>query len=85
MTETTPMTTSTARKTAWGGFTIERTLDASPARVFAAFADPAIKKQWFGVTEEWTPMESSLDFRVGGEEVDHGRHVSGFVSQMWAQ
>jgi len=79
------MTTSTARKTAWGGFTIERTLDASPARVFAAFADPAIKKQWFGVTEEWTPMESSLDFRVGGEEVDHGRHVSGFVSQMWAQ
>jgi len=78
MTETTP-------KTVYGGFTIERVLDASPARVFAAFADAKLKKQWFGVSEEWEPLESSLDFRVGGDEVDHGRHVSGMVSKMWAQ
>lgn len=82
MTET---TTPTTRKTVYGGFTIERVFDASPERVFAAFADAQQKKQWFGVSDDWTNLESSLDFRVGGEEVDHGRHVSGFVSKMWAQ
>jgi uncharacterized protein YndB with AHSA1/START domain len=86
MTETIPNgTTPQTRKVIYGAFTIERTLAASPARVFAAFADPAAKAQWFGWTEEWTLLEASLDFRVGGEEVAHGKHVSGMVSEMWAQ
>jgi uncharacterized protein YndB with AHSA1/START domain len=29
-------------------FVIERRYDASPARVFAAWADPAAKRRWFG-------------------------------------
>ncbi|MDQ1721444.1 MAG: hypothetical protein QOI26_1178, partial [Pseudonocardiales bacterium] len=29
-------------------FTVERTYNAAPARVFAAFADPAKKGRWFG-------------------------------------
>jgi len=86
MPETIPNgTTPQTRKVVYGAFTIERTLAASPARVYAAFADPAAKAHWFGWTEEWTLLEASLDFRVGGEETNHGRHKSGFVSEMWAQ
>lgn len=83
MTDTTP--TNTTRRTVYGGFTVDRVLDAAPARVFAAFADPALKAQWFGVSEDWELTDVSLDFRVGGEETNHGRHKSGFVSEMWAQ
>ena len=54
-------------------FTIERTYAASPARVFAAFAEPGTKAQWFGgPPERWRETERSLDFRVGGTEVLEG-------------
>jgi uncharacterized protein YndB with AHSA1/START domain len=47
-------------------FTIERTYDRAPARVFAAWADPAIKARWFGDGE--VGPASTFDFRVGGRE-----------------
>ena len=53
-------------------FVIERTYDAAPAKVFAAWSDPAAKRRWFGGPEEWERREYSLDFRVGGRE-----HASG--------
>lgn len=53
-------------------FTIERTYPASAEAVFAAFADPQAKAQWFGGPDEWQKSDHSLDFRVGGRE-----HVSG--------
>jgi uncharacterized protein YndB with AHSA1/START domain len=49
-------------------FTIERTYAASPARVFAAFADPAIKRRWFADGAKTNVNEYSADFRVGGYE-----------------
>jgi uncharacterized protein YndB with AHSA1/START domain len=49
-------------------FTIERTYSAPPARVFATFADPAIKRQWFLAAKGLTGDEYSADFRVGGFE-----------------
>jgi uncharacterized protein YndB with AHSA1/START domain len=49
-------------------FTIERRYPASPARVFAAFADPVKKAKWFGCVPEWIVAEQSCDFRVGGRE-----------------
>jgi uncharacterized protein YndB with AHSA1/START domain len=43
---------------------IERDYDASPARVFAAWADKSAKDQWFGASDG----EHELDFREGGRE-----------------
>lgn len=49
-----------------GMFVLERRYDASPERVFRAWADPAAFRRWFveapgAVIQEW-----SHDFRVGG-------------------
>lgn len=49
-------------------FVIERTYPAAPARVFAAWADPAAKARWFAGPEEWQAGPHELDFRVGGRE-----------------
>jgi uncharacterized protein YndB with AHSA1/START domain len=61
---------------AHGKFAIERIYDASRARVFSAWADPAIKARWFVGPEAWTPIERKLDFRVGGQELLHGRFAA---------
>ena len=51
-------------------FTIERTYDQPPARVFAAWADPSLKGRWFGGGTDETPVDFDTDFRVGGHERD---------------
>ncbi len=51
-------------------FTIERTYDAPPARVFAAWADPGLKSRWFGGGTDDAPIDLDMDFRVGGHETD---------------
>lgn len=61
-----------ARSVTHATFSLERTYDASPARVFSAFADPEVKKRWFASPEEWETVEESMDFRVGGREVNRG-------------
>jgi uncharacterized protein YndB with AHSA1/START domain len=53
------------RSTTQSTFVIERTYNASPQRVFDAWADPVAKAQWFGPPEK---PDYSLDFRVGGRE-----------------
>jgi uncharacterized protein YndB with AHSA1/START domain len=48
-------------------FAIERTYEATPARVFQAWAEPAAKASWFGPPN--LPHESrEFDFQVGGRE-----------------
>ena len=69
-----------ARTAAHGSFTINRVFEAAPARVFRAWADPAIKARWFGGIEGWQMLERSIDFRVGGKERLSGRKGSGVVS-----
>jgi uncharacterized protein YndB with AHSA1/START domain len=69
-----------ARSAAHGRFTLERLYDATPARVFRAWADPAIKARWFVGPADWTMLERSIDFRVGGRERLSGRKGSGIVS-----
>jgi uncharacterized protein YndB with AHSA1/START domain len=58
-------------------FTLERTYDASPARVFRAFADPALKRRWFVEGEGWEIEEYESDFRVGGREYSRFRFQGG--------
>ena len=53
------------RSAAHSTFVIERTYDAPAARVFAAWADAAVKSQWFGQPGD---QDHELDFREGGRE-----------------
>jgi uncharacterized protein YndB with AHSA1/START domain len=52
---------------------IERRYAIPPAHVFAAWADPAIKAQWFAVDGD----TYELDFRVGGQERSSGTTPNG--------
>ena len=51
-------------------FTLERRIAAPPARVYACWADPALKRRWFvdGDGPEWETERYQLDFRTGGTE-----------------
>ncbi len=49
-------------------FVIERTYAAPPARVFAAFADPAQKRRWLLDGKGVAADQYTSDFRVGGYE-----------------
>jgi uncharacterized protein YndB with AHSA1/START domain len=69
----------TERSVTHATFVVERHYDASPARVFAAWADPAAKARWFAGPEEWGRDEFGLDFRVGGREVSRGGPPGGPV------
>ena len=60
----------TNRSVTHATFVLERTYPASPARVFAAWADPGVKSRWFAADE--APTEFDLDFRVGGREINRG-------------
>ena len=53
---------------------LERSYEASPMRVFAAWADPEAKARWFACHAEYT-----LDFRVGGGEFTRGGEEGGPV------
>jgi len=56
---------------------VERTYPVPPARVFAAFADPATKRRWFAESPGVEVEEFALDFRVGGFERTRFRFVGG--------
>ena len=58
-------------------FTIERRFRQSPVQTFQAFADPALRQRWFRLPDSWTETEWSLDFRVGGGELNAGRDHRG--------
>ncbi|MDX6583637.1 MAG: hypothetical protein QOI10_2821 [Solirubrobacterales bacterium] len=60
-------------------FTIERRYEASPAKVFAAWADPAAKVRWFKGPDEWEAATHELDFRAGGVETNVGGPPGGPV------
>ena len=49
-------------------FVLERTYPQAPARVFAAFADPAKKRRWFADGGGDPDATYELDFKVGGAE-----------------
>jgi uncharacterized protein YndB with AHSA1/START domain len=66
----------TERSASHATFVVDRTYPASPARAFAAWADPKAKAVWF--TGQAEP-DYTLDFRVGGREVTRGGPPGGPV------
>jgi len=58
-------------------FVIERSYQATPERVFAAFADPAKKRRWFAESESLEIEEFEMDFRVGGKARTRSRFKDG--------
>jgi uncharacterized protein YndB with AHSA1/START domain len=63
--------------TTHASFVIEHRYEASPQRVFAAWSDPAAKRQWFVEGEGWEIQSYELDFREGGAEKSRFRHLKG--------
>lgn len=59
----------TARSAAHTSFVLERRLKASPARVFAAWADIDAKRRWSDCHAEVGTLSYTMDFRVGGHEL----------------
>lgn len=69
----------TNRSIVHASFTITRVYDATPTRVFQAFANEDAKNKWFAGPGGWTLLKRSFDFREGGREYLSGRHESGVV------
>lgn len=65
-------------------FVIERVLNASPARVFAAYASLEAKSAWFKAPSDIETLDRDFDFRVGGKERFHARWPSGMVTDFQA-
>ena len=63
-------------------FVIDRQFRAPPARVFAAWADPEIKRRWSDCHAELPNGEYSLDFRPGGIEVHRVVYPNGVVQRI---
>ncbi|MFI6865428.1 SRPBCC domain-containing protein [Nocardia sp. NPDC050406] len=55
-----------------GTTSLTREIAAPPRRVFALFADPALRQQWFRIPSEPGKSHYALDFRVGGGETGGG-------------
>lgn len=76
----------TTHTTEHATFVIERTYDAPPARVFAAWASREAKARWFVGTMEGED-NYALDFRIGGRELASGGPPDGPVytydAQFW--
>ena len=70
----------TNRSIVHASFTITRVYDATPARVFQAFADDKSKQKWFAGPPGWQTIKRIFDFREGGREHLAGRHGNGTVS-----
>jgi uncharacterized protein YndB with AHSA1/START domain len=65
-------------------FVIERVLDASPARVFAAYVTLEARSAWFRAPSDIETLNRDFDFRVGGKERFHARWPSGVVTDFQA-
>ena len=79
------MSTDSPKPASFGSFTISRLLNASPARVYAAWSTKAGKDRWFkAVNNAWELTERQFDFRVGGHDIMAGKWQTGMISRFAA-
>lgn len=71
---------TTKRSVTHTTFVIDRTYDATPARVYAAWSQPDAKARWFVGPDSWKQLERTFDFRVGGRETLKGQFDGGRTS-----
>jgi uncharacterized protein YndB with AHSA1/START domain len=72
----------TGRSLGHAGFTLVRDYPHPVAQVWAAFAEPERKREWFGRGEGREHVgEWKFDFRVGGQDVAESRFHGGPVSR----
>ena len=67
----------TERSVTHATFTLERSYDAPPSKVFKAIADPALKRRWFAEGEGWEVDEFTGEFKIGGFERSRFRFKGG--------
>lgn len=58
-------------------FIVERSYKASPAKVFAALSDPAIKRRWYAEGDSHDVVTFDSDCRPGGADRLHYRFGAG--------
>jgi uncharacterized protein YndB with AHSA1/START domain len=58
----------TDRSVTHATFVLEHAYPVAPARVFDAWADPAVKARWFSGAPDRAAEPMKMDFRVGGTE-----------------
>ena len=61
--------TDTARPVTHATIVVERTYDATPARIFAALADPDARARWSVPSDDQGFVYDEADFRVGGQDL----------------
>jgi uncharacterized protein YndB with AHSA1/START domain len=55
-------------------FTLNRSWAATPSRVFSAWSDLPLKRQWFAPPPgRWTEIRRTIEFHRGGREIHEGR------------
>jgi len=69
---------------AYTTFTIERSLPAKPSRAFRFFSEPELKRRWTECHPDWRQIESQIDFRNGGGEVNRLQAPDGKVHEFRA-
>lgn len=65
--------------------TLERTYDASPEKVWQAWTDPALLKQWWGPDNVTIP-ECTVDLKVGGTfsiTMEAGEAMGPYKGTLW--
>ncbi|MGH1329719.1 MAG: SRPBCC domain-containing protein [Paracoccaceae bacterium] len=50
-------------------FTIHKTYNCPPSRLYAAFSDPVLKQSWYAESPTHETLEYDLNFERGGKEV----------------
>ncbi|EGP06519.1 ATPase-like activator of Hsp90 [Bradyrhizobiaceae bacterium SG-6C] len=58
-------------------FVVERMLPGRPPHAFRFWSEHDLKRRWTSCHPDWTVLEDSFDFRVGGSEVMRWRTMEG--------